>query len=301
VVTGDQQRSAARFLAEAHQVSERRVARALGRSRSTLRYRRRARTGEAPLVKALRRLARRHRRYGYRRLRALLVRDGWAVNVKRVRRLCRSLGLQTRKRRRIKGKSPHRGTAANSCQARPATRPNEVWTCDFIHDRTISGGSLKWLSVVDEYTRELLLLQPAAAMTAGDVRRRFGRLIGWRGRPERLRCDNGGEFVGAALSDWLPGQGVELTPVAAASPWQNGFVESFHSRLRDEFLDGAGFETVADALARAACFKREYNEVRPHSGLDYATPKAFAARCDERAGRRKRVGAGGNPPDLLRA
>jgi len=300
-VTGDQQRTAAVFLKEKHRVSQRRAARTLGRSRSTLRYRRRPRPGEAPLVKALRRLTRRHRRYGYRRLRALLVRDGWTVNVKRVRRLCRSLGLQPRKRRRAKGQSPHPGTAANSCRARPATRPNEVWTCDFVHDRTISGGSLKWLSVVDEYTRELLLLQPASTMTAADVRRRFGRLLGWRGRPDRLRCDNGGEFVGAALSDWLPGRGVELTPVAAASPWQNGFVESFHSRLRDEFLDGAGFERVADATARAACFKREYNEVRPHSGLDYATPKAFAARCDERAGRRKRVGAGGNPPDLVMA
>lgn len=300
-MTGDQQRSAARFLTETHRVSERRAARVMGRSRSTLRYRRQVRPGEAPLVKALRRLARRHRRYGYRRLRALLVRDGWAVNVKRVRRLCRSLGLRTRKRRRTKGTSPHPGTAANSCRARPATRPNEVWTCDFVHDRTVSGGSLKWLSVVDEYTRELLLLHPAATMTAADVRRSFGRLIGWRGPPARLRCDNGGEFVGAAVAAWLPGQGVELTPVAAASPWQNGFVESFHSRLRDEFLDAAGFENVVDAKARAASFRREYNEVRPHSGLDYETPKAFAATCGAKAERDKRVGAGGNPPDLANA
>jgi putative transposase len=301
VVTGDQQRAAAAWLAKTHKVSERRAARALDRSRSTVRYRRRVRPGEAPLVKALRRLAARHRRFGYRRLHALLVRDGWATNVKRVRRLCRSLGLQTPKRRKIKGKSRHTGTAANSCQARPATRPNEVWTCDFIHDRTVSGGSLKWLSVVDEYTRELLLLHPAATLTAADVRRLFGRLMGWRGSPARLRCDNGGEFVGAALAAWLPGQGVELTPVAPASPWQNGFVESFHSRLRDEFLNGAGFENVADAKARAESFKRDYNEARPHSGLNYETPKAFAARCGEKAGRKKRVGAGGNPPASVRA
>lgn len=246
-------------------------------------------------------MAKRHRRFGHRRLHKLLVHGGWAVNRKRVRRLCRSLGLQVRQRRKSKGKSRHPGTAANSCTARPATRPNEVWTCDFINDRTVSGGSLKWLSVVDEYTRELLLLGPASAMTAADVRRLFGRLLGWRGRPGRLRCDNGGEFVGAALADWLPGQGVELTPVEPASPWQNGYVESFHSRLRDEFLNGADFENVADAKARAAWFKREYNEVRPHSGLDYETPKAFAARCGEKAGRRKRVGSGGNPPDSVNA
>lgn len=253
------------------------------------------------MVKALRRLAARHRRFGYRRLHALLVRDSWTANVKRVRRLCRSLGLKTRQRRKFMGKSRHPGTAANSCQARPATRPNEVWTCDFIHDRAVSGGSLKWLSVVDEYTRELLLLHPAGTMTAADVRRLFGRLMGWRGPPDRLRCDNGGEFVGAALANWLPGRGVELTPVAAASPWQNGFVESFHSRLRDEFLNGAGFENVADAKARSASFKREYNVVRPHSALNYTTPKAFAARCGEQAGRKKRVGAGGTPPGTVDA
>jgi putative transposase len=179
VVSGDQQRAAAVWLTKEHKVSERRVARTLGSSRSTVRYRRRARAGEASLVKAIRRLKSRHRRFGYRRLHALLVRDGWTTNVKRVRRLCRSLGLQTPKRRKSKGKSRHPGTAANSCQARPATRPNEVWTCDFIHDRTVSGGSLKWLSVVDEYTRELLLLHPAAALTVdggAKVRRRAGRV-----------------------------------------------------------------------------------------------------------------------------
>ena len=300
-MSGDQQRAAAAYLAQQHRVSQRRAAQTLGNSRSTLRYRRRARVGEAPLVKALRRLARRHRRYGHRRLYQLLVRDGWVVNRKRVRRLCRSLGLQVRKRRKTKGKARPRGRGANSCTARPATRPNEVWTCDFIHDRTVSGGSLKWLSVVDEYTREVLRLQPARALTAADVRRQFGRLVGWRGRPARLRCDNGGEFVGAALADWLPGQGVELTPVAAASPWQNGYVESFHSRLRDEFLNGAAFENVADATAKANWFRNEFNEVRPHSGLNYETPKAFAARCGEKAQRNKRVGAGGNPAAAVTA
>jgi putative transposase len=299
VVSGDQQRSAASWLVEAHAVSQRRAVRTLGRSRSTVRYRRRPRPGEAPLVRALHRLATRHRRFGYRRLHALLVRNGWTANVKRIRRLCRVSGLRPRPRRKSRGKGRHAGTAANSCTARPATRPNEVWTCDFIHDRTVSGGSLKWLSVVDEYTRELLLLRAARTMTAADVRRQFGRLIGWRGQPSRLRCDNGGEFVGAALAAWLPHQGVELTPVAAASPWQNGFVESFHSRLRDEFLNDAAFDNVADANAQADAFRREYNQVRPHSGLNYQSPKDFAARCREANQRGQRLGAGGNPPDLL--
>ena len=167
--------------------------------------------------------------------------------------------------------------------ARPATRPNEVWTCDFIHDRTVSGGSLKWLSGVDEYTREVLPLDAAGTMTAVDVRRRMGRLAGWRGRLARLRCDNGGEFVGRALAEWPAGRGVELTPVAAASLWQNGYAESFHSRRRDEFLNGTRFENVADAPARAGCFKRRDNEQRPQSAMNYLTPKAFAARCGVKA------------------
>lgn len=292
-MTGSQQRSAAAFLREEYEVSERRATKALGRSRSTVRYRPKARRDEAALVTAIRRLVRRHPRYGVRRIRAQLLAKGWTVNVKRVRRLMVTLGCQPRKRRKSKGKRTFPGNAANSCTTRPATAPNDVWTCDFIHDRTISGGSLKWLSVVDEYTREVLLLMPAASMTAADVRRAFGRLVGWRGKPRAVRCDNGGEFVGSALAEWLPTIGTELMAVAPASPWQNGYVESFHGKLRDEFLNLSAFADVADAKAQAAWFKREYNTVRPHSGLGYRTPKAYAATCD---GATTNNPAGGNPP-----
>lgn len=293
-MTGAQQRAAAGHLAERFGVSQRRATRALGRSRSTVRYEPRARDGEAALVKAIRRLTRRHPRYGHRRIHARLVAAGWTVNRKRVRRLMVTLGCQPRVRRKTKSKRAFPGTGANGCTARPSTGRNDVWTCDFLHDRTVSGGSLKWLSVVDEYTRELLVLVPAAAMTAADVRRSFGRLVGWRGRPRAVRCDNGGEFVGSALADWLPTVGVELRAVAPASPWQNGYVESFHGKLRNEFLDLTAFADVADAKAQAAWFKREYNTVRPHSGLGYRTPKAFAAAC---GGSGAEAAAGGNPPD----
>ena len=119
-------------------------------------------------------------------------------------------------------------------------------------------------------------------LTVGDSCRRhrlFGRLVGWRGWPRSVRCDNGGEFVGAALAEWLKSKGVELRAVAPGSPWENGFVESFHSRLRDEFLDRTAFVNVADAKAQAEAFKREFNTVRPHSGLGYKTPREFAATC----------------------
>ena len=279
MVTGGQQRAAADHLREAFGVSERRAAKALGRSRSTVRYQPTARGDEAALVAAIRRLVRRHPRFGHRRIHARLEATGWRANRKRVRRLMIALGCRPRRRKKSLARGGFPGTGGNACVARPATARNDVWTCDFTHDRTVSGGSLKWLSVVDEYTRELLVLRPASAVTAADVRRVLARLVGWRGRPRAVRCDNGGEFAGAAVAEWLGGRGIELMAVAPASPWQNGYVESFHGKLRDEFLDRSVFADVADAAAQAAWFRREYNTVRPHSGLDYRTPQAFAATC----------------------
>ena len=297
-MTGPQQRAAAEFLQTKFKVSQRRASRVLGRNRSTVRYAAKVRGDEAALVRALRRLARRHPRYGYRRMHALLVAAGWTINRKRVRRLWVSLGLKCRIRRKSRGERRFPGSSANSCVSRPATAPNDVWTCDFVKNRTTSGGSLKWLSVVDEYTREVLVLVPATTLSAAEVRRVFGRLVGWRGRPRAVRCDNGGEFIGAALAEWLTTIGVELLAVAPASPWENGFVESFHSRLRDEFLNRSVFENVADAKAQAESFKREYNTIRPHSSLNYQTPKAFAATCGKPGIRAAR---GGNPPALKTA
>ena len=290
MVTGSQQRLAAKHLEEQFRVSQRRAARVLGRSRSTVRYEATARDDEAALVKAIRRLVRRHPRYGYRMIRARLEATGWKVNLKRVRRLMASLGCQQRIRRKTRAKRRFPGSGKNACTSRPSTARNDVWTCDFIHDRTISGGSLKWLSVVDEYTRELLVLLPAATMTAADVRRVFGRLVGWRGQPRALRCDNGGEFIGAALAEWLPRIDAELMAVAPARPWQNGFVESFHGKLRSEFLDLSVFADVADAKAQAEWYKREYNTIRPHSSLNYRTPKAYAATCGKSGTRRVSAG-----------
>jgi putative transposase len=286
VVTGSQQRAATEYLRNRFGVSERRAARALGCSRSTVRYEPQTRDDEARLIAALRRLARRHPRYGYRRIRARLVAEGWKVNHKRVRRLWAALGLKRRIRRKSRVRGAFPGSSGNSCVSRPSQARNDVWTCDFIVSRTISGGSLKWLSVVDEYTRELLVLVPAVTMSSADVRGVFGRLVGWRGRPGAVRCDNGSEFLGRAFSDWLGGIGVKLWPVAPASPWQNGLVESFHGRVRDEFLDRSVFENAVDAKAQATAFKKEYNTVRPHSALGYKTPREFAAMSQEE-GRRK--------------
>jgi putative transposase len=283
VVSPDQQRAAADYLGERYGASQRRVCGAMGRSRSTLRYRRKPRADEPALTKEIKRLARRHPRFGYRRIHAMLGRRGWTVNLKRVRRLCNELGLKRPVRLRKPRKlGPKPGTSANSCVRQPAGFKNDVWTCDFIHDRTADGRPLKWLTLVDEYTRECLVLHAAGAMTGADVRRILARVIGGRGAPTRIRSDNGSEFICAALTDWLPGVGAKPIPVAAASPWENGYIESFHSRLRDEFLERIEFESVADARAKASWHRREYNTVRPHSSLGYATPKEFSAACDEK-------------------
>jgi putative transposase len=281
VVTPDQQRAAADFLAERFQVSQRRAGAVLGRSRSTLRYRRRQRADEPPIRKAIQDLARKHPPFGYRRIHALLVRKGWTVNLKRARRLWIDMGLKRpirMKNPRKLGKKP--GVSGNGCTVKPSRFKNDVWTCDFIHDRTSDGQVLKWLTVVDEYTRECLVLHAARSITGTDVRRILAGVIGRRGAPRMIRSDNGSEFVCAALADWLPTVGTEPIPVAAGSPWQNGYIEAFHSRLRDEFLERHEFESVADARAKAACFRREYNRVRPHGALGYKTPEEFSATCD---------------------
>jgi putative transposase len=261
----------------------------MARSRSTLRYRGMPGRGEPALTREIKRLARRHPRYGYRRIHAMLVRQGWSVNIKRVRRLWGELGLKRPVRLRKSRKlGPKPGTSANSCVQQPARFKNDVWTCDFIHDRTADGRPLKWLTLVDEYTRECLVLHAGRSLTGGDVRRIVARVIGRRGAPTRIRSDNGSEFICEALTNWLPGVGAQSIPVAAGSPWENGYIESFHSRLRDEFLERIEFESPADARAKASWYRREYNTIRPHSSLGYMTPKEFSADCD-RKGTTQRV------------
>ena len=170
------------------------------------------------------------------------------MNVKRVRRLWIELGLRRPLRlRKPRKRGPKPGVGANSCVNQPARFKNDVWTCDFIHDRTADGRPLKWLTLVDEYTRECLVLHAAGTITGADVRRILARVIGRRGGPTRIRSDNGSEFVCDVLVKWLPAVRTTSIPVAAASPWQNGYVESFHSRLRDEFLEREQFENVQDA------------------------------------------------------
>lgn len=268
-------------LRESFGVSQRRVARALELPRSSLRYSTVISDEETALAGRIEQLAGLHPRYGYRRIWALLNREGWSVNKKAVRRHWRELGLKLAKpRANPKPRRPH-GQDANACHLRPSRGKDDVWTWDFLFDRTSNGRSLKWLSLVDEYTRECLALEARRGMTAEEIQVILAEVAARRGGPpHRVRSDNGPEFAADAVRSWLEGTGSGALYVAPASPWQNGYAESFHSKLRDEFLDREEFESQPQAQAMGWLWKEEYNSERPHSSLAYKTPAEYAATCE---------------------
>src|SRR6476646_2059264 len=268
-------------ICEQFHVSRRRVSRALDLSRSGLRYVPVERDIQAALARRIEELAGTHPRFGYRRIWALLDREGWSVNKKTVRRHWRQLGLKLAgKPARIKPRRPH-GQDANACHLRPSRGKDDVWTWDFIFDRTSDGRSLKWLSLVDEYTRECLALEARRGMTAEEIRVILAEVAARRGGPpHRVRSDNGPEFAAEAVRSWLEATGSGSLYVAPASPWQNGYAESFHGKLRDEFLNREDFESEDQAQALGTLWKGEYNTERPHSSLAYQTPSEYAARFE---------------------
>jgi transposase InsO family protein len=265
-----------RHLRHTFGVSERRACRVLGQPRSTQRRVPVARADEGRLVKRMLELARAHPRFGYRRVAALLRREGWRVNRKRVYRLWRQQGLRVPQRRRKKRRLGHGG---NGCARRRPRGVGDVWAWDFIHDRTEDGRPLKWLSVVDEYTRECVVLEVRRSLTAAAVVEVLRAAAGERGWPAHIRSDNGPEFIAAAIRGWLGEAGVRTLYVTPGAPWENGYAESFHSRLRDELLNAELFTSLAEARLLAAEWREAYNHERPHSALGYQTPAEFASTC----------------------
>jgi putative transposase len=261
-------------------VSQRRVSRALGLARSELRYTPVASDEPAALARRIEELAGLHPRYGYRRIWALLDREGWSINKKAVRRHWRRLGLKPAgPRAHPRPRRPH-GQDANACHLRPSLGRDDVWAWNFLFDRISNGRSLKWLSLVDEYTRECLALEARRGMTAEEIRVILAEVAARRGGPpHRVRSDNGSEFAADAVRSWLEASGSGALYVAPASPWQNGYAESFRSKLRDEFLDREEFESQPQAQAMGLLWKEEYNTERLHSSLAYKTPAEYAATC----------------------
>jgi len=257
-------------------VSERRACRVLSQPRSSHRYERKPSGDEAQLVARIHELVRQHPRFGYRRITAMLKREGFDAGLDRVYRLWRREGLKVPKK---PTKKRRLGSSANGCVRQRVERRNQVWAWDFIFDRTSNGTSLKWLSVVDEFTRECLCLKVSRRMTSRDIIEVLGGLFKAHGVPEHIRSDNGPEFIAKALREWLERSSVGPLYIKPGSPWENGYAESFHSKVRDEFLGCEVFESQRAATALGASWRRQYNEVRPHSSLGYRTPAEFARTC----------------------
>lgn len=250
-------------------VSERRACRVIGQARSTQRRRPVVRDDEDLLTGRIIQLASCYGRYGYRRITALLRREGWLVNHKRVERIWRREGLK------VPQKQPKRGRLwlnDGSCVRLRAERGDHVWSYDFIQNRTRDGRVVRILSVIDEFTRECLALKASRSLTSEDVLECLDDLFVRRGIPEHIRSDNGPEFTAHAVRRWLATLDVKPLYIEPGSPWENGYVESFHGKLCDELLNGEIFDTLWEAKVLLERWRREYNGFRPHSSLGYRPP-----------------------------
>jgi putative transposase len=262
-------------------VPERRVCRVLGQHRSTQRKPPRGRDDEEQLTADVVELARRYGRYGYRKVAELLRSTaGWVVNDKRVERIWRREGLK------VPAKQPKRGRlwlADGSCVRLRAERPDHVWSYDLVEDRTHDGRKYRMLNVLDEFTHECLAIRVARKLKAIDVIDLLSDLFILRGVPAHVRSDNGPEFIAKAVQGWITAVGAKTAYIAPGSPWENGYVESFNARLRDELLDGEIFYSLREATVVIESWRRHYNQVRPHASLGYRAPApevivpAFAA------------------------
>jgi len=273
-VSPAQRRALAHEVVTEGMCSQRAACRILRLARSTFNYRGRPPTpAQEQLSKRLLELSAEHPRYGYRRMAALLRREGWRVGKRRVQRLRRDAGLRVPPTKR---KVIRRGVSTGLPTR--ATHRNHVWTWDFIADATVRGGALKMLTILDEYTRECHVLWAERALKAADVLHWLQKAVEQHGAPEYLRSDNGSEFIARIVQRWLRDNRIKTIYIEPGSPWQNGFVESFHGRFRDECLNREQLWTLTEARVVVGDFRRKYNEVRPHSRLGYESPAVFAAR-----------------------
>ncbi len=256
-------------------LSERRACQIAGQHRSTQRHEPNTAADDAALRARLAGLSRERPRWGYRRAHARLLEEGWALNRKRVQRLWREEGLRVpvrrRKRRRL-------GESTVPADRLRAERPDHVWALDFQFDQTSDGRILKLLHIVDEHTREALAIRCARRIDSDQTVSVLEHLVTVRGRaPEHIRCDNGPELTANALRDWCRFSRAGASYIEPGSPWQNPYVESFGSRVRDELLSGELFATLAEAQVLVEDWRADYNENRPHSALGMMAPARFAA------------------------
>ncbi len=274
MVSPTRRRESVKHLCRVFEVSERRACRAIDQPRSTQRYTAKPNDFVKRIVEAMHNLVRKFPRFGYRTITRLLRRMGFVVNPKRVYRLWKREGFKVPRKAR---KRRFMGSSEGGISRRPAAHPNDVWAWDFLFSRDEAGRLIKWLVLVDEYTRECLLLEANRNLPAAELRELFTQVISARGVPNVVRSDNGPEFIAKILRDFLELVGSEPLFIEPGAPWENGFAESFNSRLRDEFLNLYLIADLKEARAEAGCWKEHYNFDRPHSSLGDRTPAEFAA------------------------
>jgi putative transposase len=256
-------------LCDTLKVSVRRACLTLGLPRSTFNYVPTASYIESPLTSRIIDLATQYGRYGYRRVTALLNIEGWQVNHKRVERIWRHEGLK------VPSKQPARRRLwlnDGSCIRRRALYPDHVWTYDFVLHHTHDGRKFRILTLIDEYTRQCLAIDIARRMNHETVMERLAEIFTRRGVPTFIRSDNGSEFTADNIRKWLKKVGVQTLYITPGSPWENGYIESFNGKLRDELLNLEIFDTLYEAKVLVDRWRREYNHVRPHSSLGYRPP-----------------------------
>ena len=242
----------------------------------TQRYKTKQPDKDKVLTAEILRLAKKHKRYGYRMVTAKLHQQGWCVNHKRVQRIWQKEALQVPKRRKWK---KSQGNSKNGCSVKKAEYKNHVWTYDFVIDQSQDGRTLKFLTVLDEFTRESLAIEVGRSIKSRDVILVLEYLFALRGAPGYIRSDNGPEFIADAIKKWLSIESVGTLYIERGQPWENGYIESFNGRFRDELLNRELFHSLKEAKFIAEDWRMDYNNHRPHSGLGYKTPAEFAASC----------------------
>ena len=253
-------------------ISERRACQLVGLSRTVLHYESKAQPANMQLQARLIELAGERRRFGYRRLHALVRREGILANHKRIYRLYREAGLAVRRRKRRHGVAVERQALESSLEL------NQVWSMDFVSDALANGRRIKVLTIVDDFSKEAVDLVADFGISGQYVTRVLDQAARFRGYPKAIRTDQGPEFTGKALDQWAYKHGVQLKMIQAGKPTQNAFIESFNGRFRDECLNDHWFTTLGEARILIAAWRRDYNQCRPHSSLDYQTPAEFAAK-----------------------
>lgn len=270
-----ERRRGAEHLESRHGVSERRSCKVIGICRSSKR-RPSGRIEEAQLVRRVHELSERYPRYGYRKIHAILRAEGLRVGRDRLRLIRKREGLQVppkQRKRRRQGK--------NTVEVDRALYPNHVWSYDFVADQTVDGRRLRFLTVIDEFTREAIRIECARFLNSHDVVRVLNELVVSRGHPAIIKSDNGPEFVADRIQEWIKDRPTDTYFIEPGSPWQNGHNESFNGVLRDGCLNRWAFLSVREAKLVVEAWRQEYNEERPHGALDQVTPAAYAAGVEQ--------------------